>query len=194
MANRLIDSFGIPISLKVGLIRNVSITFSVLSFWTSPLELVIDDVYLVLGPSTFFRSNEDSYIEETGPDLLNASYDSTNAFNVFDHEMKIKANSGGAMAGEDQARPSAAHPDVKAFEHLKCLAQSELLKERLIEEEKQVQNVRLIFRNIRLTISRVHIRYEDDYYQADLGKKFAFGVTLSSLMVQSATEDWSVQG
>jgi hypothetical protein len=29
-----------------------------------------------------------------------------------------------------------AHPDVKAFEHLKCLAQSELLKERLIEEEK----------------------------------------------------------
>tara|TARA_B110000285_G_C15078376_1_gene592041 strand:- start:833 stop:1006 length:174 start_codon:yes stop_codon:yes gene_type:complete len=56
-----------------------------------------------------------------------------------------------------------------------------------------VQNVRLIFRNIRLTISRVHIRYEDDYYQADLGKKFAFGVTLSSLLVQSAAEDWSVQ-
>ena len=55
-----------------------------------------------------------------------------------------------------------------------------------------MQNVRLIFRNIRLTISRVHIRYEDDYYQADLGKKFAFGVTLSSLLVQSAAEDWSV--
>ena len=100
MANKLIDSFGIPISLKVGLIRNVNITFSVLSFWTSPLELVIDDVYLVLGPSTYFRSNEDSYIEETGPDLLNASYDSTNAFNIFDHEMKIKANSGGIGSDE----------------------------------------------------------------------------------------------
>jgi len=118
MANRLIDSFGIPLSLKVGLIRNVNITFSVLSFWTSPLELVIDDIYLVLGPSTFFRSNNDSYIVETGPDLLNATYDSTNAFNVFDHEMKIKANSG----GEEQARQSANQADVKAYEHLKMLA------------------------------------------------------------------------
>jgi hypothetical protein len=68
----------------------------VLSFWTSPLELVIDDVFLVLGPSTFFRSNVESYIEETNDDLLNLSYDSTNAFNVFDHEMKIKANNDAA--------------------------------------------------------------------------------------------------
>jgi|DEB0MinimDraft_12_1074336.scaffolds.fasta_scaffold09972_2 hypothetical protein len=65
MANRLIDSFGIPLSLKVGLIKNVNISFSIISFWTSPLELTIEDVYLVMGPSTFFRSNEDSYIEES---------------------------------------------------------------------------------------------------------------------------------
>ena len=72
--------------------------------------MVIDDVNLILGPSTFFRSNSDSYIEEAGPDLLNASYDSTNAFNVFDHEMKIKANSG----SDDQA--SAAQANSKAYE------------------------------------------------------------------------------
>jgi len=94
MANRLIDSFGIPISLKVGLIKNVNISFSIISFWTSPLDLQIEDFYLILGPSTFFRSNDDSYIEESQADLLNASYDSTNAFNVFDHEMKIKHASG----------------------------------------------------------------------------------------------------
>lgn len=92
MANRLIDSFGIPITLKAGLIKKMNVTFSVLSFWTSPLELVIDDVFMILGPSTYFRSNVESYIEETNDDLLNLSYDSTNAFNVFDHEMKIKAN------------------------------------------------------------------------------------------------------
>ena len=90
MANRVIDSFGIPISLKVGFIKNVNITFSLLNFWHNPLELAIEDVYLVMGPSTYFRSNSDSYIEENPEDIMNASYDSTNAFNVFDHEMKIK--------------------------------------------------------------------------------------------------------
>ena len=104
MANRLIDSFGIPLSLKVGLIKNVHINFSLLSFWTSPLELVIDDVYLVIGPSTYFRSNNESYIEEAPDDLLNASYDSTNAFNVFEHEMKIKATGVGEMLSDNQNR------------------------------------------------------------------------------------------
>jgi len=68
--------------------------------------------------------------------------------------------------------------DFKSVENLKYLCQSEYLKERLVEEETQVQNVRLIFKNIKLTIKNLHIRYEDDYYQADLGKKFAYGITL----------------
>lgn len=92
MANRLIDSFGIPISIKAGLIQNVGVTFSVLNFWSSPLELELNDVHLVLGPSSYFRSSDESYIEEPQEDMLNHSYDSTNAFNVFEHEMKIKAN------------------------------------------------------------------------------------------------------
>ena len=96
MANKLIDSFGIPLQLKAGFIGKVKVSFSLLSFWSNPLEINIDDMHLVLGPSTFFRSNDESYIEETPEDILNMSYDSTNAFNVFEHEMKIKANTVGA--------------------------------------------------------------------------------------------------
>ena len=143
MANKLIDSFGIPLSLKVGLISEVKINFSVLSFWTSPLELVVNDMYLVLGPSTYFRSNDESYIEESQADLLNASYDSTNAFNIFEHEMKIKQTASEAFDAD---------PEKKEFENLKFLANSEYMKERLNEEEKQVQNVRMVFRNLRLNI------------------------------------------
>lgn len=66
------------------------------------------------------------------------------------------------------------------------------MRERLIEEETQVQNVRLIFRNIKLNIQRLHIRYEDDYYQADLGKKFVFGLTLKNLFVDSVKENWGI--
>jgi len=179
MANRLIDSFGIPLSLKVGLIKNVNINFSVLSFWSSPLELTIDDVYLVMGPSTYFRSHNESYIEEAPEDLLNASYDSTNAFNVFEHEMKIKANTAGESAAD--GGQAGLDEENKMLENLKYLAQADFLRDRLVEDEKQVQNVRLIFKNLKLTISWLHIRYEDDYYQADLGKKFAFGLTVQSL-------------
>lgn len=169
MANRLIDSFGIPISLKVGLIKNVNISFSILNFWSNPLTMNIDEVYLILGPSTFFRSSQDSYIEENTNDLLNSSYDSTNAFNVFDHEMKIKT---------EQESQAPLIPDFKSVENLKYLAQSQFLQDRLVEEESQVMNVRIIFKNIVLNINKMHVRYEDDYYQSDLGKKFACGITL----------------
>jgi len=154
MANKLIDSFGIPLQLKAGLIGKVRVSFSVLSFWSSPLEITVDDVYLVLGPSTFFRSNDESYIEETPEDIQNMSYDSTNAFNVFEHEMKIKANAG---PGSIDALDQTADADLKSVENAKYITQVQQLRERLIEEEKQVQNVRLIFKNIRLRVSRVHI-------------------------------------
>jgi hypothetical protein len=91
-ANKLINSFGIPISLKVGLISKVNISFSVINFWASPLDLEIDEAYIILGPSLFLRSNNDSFIDEAEDDLLNTSYDPTNSFNIFEHEMKIKGN------------------------------------------------------------------------------------------------------
>jgi hypothetical protein len=50
--------------------------------------------------------------------------------------------------------------------------------------------VRLIFKNIKLTIRRLHIRYEDDYYSAALGKKYAFGLTIDQLNVFSGSDEW----
>jgi len=61
-----------------------------------------------------------------------------------------------------------------------------------VEEEKQVMNVRIVFRNIVLTVSRMHIRYEDDYYQADIGRKFAFGITLERVFIRSGSHDWTI--
>ena len=50
--------------------------------------------------------------------------------------------------------------------------------------------MRLIFRNLRLKVRKLHIRYEDDYFQAALGKKFAFGVTVRDLSVHTGQDDW----
>ena len=63
------------------------------------------------------------------------SYDSTNAFNVFEHEMKIKANT--AIGSLEQLDINA-NTDVKSVENARYIAQVEQLRERLLEEEKQV--------------------------------------------------------
>jgi hypothetical protein len=65
MVNKLIDSFGIPIQMKTGVIEKLSVSFSYVSFWSSPIELEVEDVYLIVGPSTYFRSANESYIEES---------------------------------------------------------------------------------------------------------------------------------
>jgi len=52
--------------------------------WNNPLELAIDDLYLILGPNMSFLSHNESYI---GDEELDESYDSTNVFNIFDHEL-----------------------------------------------------------------------------------------------------------
>jgi hypothetical protein len=45
-----------------------------------------------------------------------------------------------------------------------------------------------------LKVRKLHIRYEDDYYQAALGKKFAFGVTVRELAVHTGQDDWKFKG
>ena len=89
----------LPVSLKAGMIGNLQIKvrcflfmliyfqFSILSVWTNPLELTIDDLYLILGPNLSFVSHDESYIADED---LDESYDSTNVFNIFEHELQIK--------------------------------------------------------------------------------------------------------
>ena len=83
---------------------------------------------------------------------------------------------------------------MRAMENLKYLSSQEFIKTRLIEDEGQVRNVRLIFKNLQVRIRKLHIRYEDDHYQMAPGKNFAFGITLESLQVYSSMEDWDFGG
>lgn len=80
-ANKFIKSLYIPFALKAGTIGKLDIKISLLSMWSGPLELVIEDLFLVLGPNLSLVSNDDSYEE----DDLNESYDDANMYNIFDH-------------------------------------------------------------------------------------------------------------
>lgn len=52
--------------------------------WNNPIELLIDDLYLILGPNLSFVSHDESYIND---EELDESYDSTNMFNIFEHDL-----------------------------------------------------------------------------------------------------------
>ena len=87
--NKLIDGLMLPIAIKAGMIGSMQINFSLISLWTSPIEVVIDDLNIILGPNLSFvshdevryhQSNCQSYIEDEDMD---DSYDSTNVYNIF---------------------------------------------------------------------------------------------------------------
>ena len=56
---------------------------------------MVDDLFLIMGPNLGFTSHNESYIYEeatsqndhSNNNQLNDSYDSTNVYNIFDHEL-----------------------------------------------------------------------------------------------------------
>ena len=106
--NDLFSLNKIPLTLKAGLIGKLSISFSMLQFYSKPITISFENLNLVLGPSTEHMSRETSFFyknqtrraiynrnnnnesESEGEEEADSSYDSTNAFNVFQHEIKAK--------------------------------------------------------------------------------------------------------
>ena len=52
--------------------------------WNGPMEVIIDDLFIILGPNLNIMSHDESYIEEGG-DALEDSYDEANMYNIFEH-------------------------------------------------------------------------------------------------------------
>ena len=49
--------------------------------WSGPIEINIDDLFIILGPNHSVVSHDESYIEQN----LDESYDDSNMFNIFEH-------------------------------------------------------------------------------------------------------------
>lgn len=49
-----------------------------------PMEINIEDLFIILGPNLGVVSHNESFIEEGEKDL-NESYDKNNMFNIFEH-------------------------------------------------------------------------------------------------------------
>lgn len=68
------------------------------NIWSNPLEVEVNDLHLIMGPNLGFLSHDESFIQEEvtsqhdhgNNNQLDDSYDSTNVYNIFDHELQIK--------------------------------------------------------------------------------------------------------
>lgn len=57
--------------------------------WNGPMEVNIEDLFIILGPNLSVVSQNESYIEED-QNNLEESYDEGNMFNIFEHQLKLK--------------------------------------------------------------------------------------------------------
>ena len=48
-----------------------------------------------------------------------------------------------------------------------------------------------LFGGLKLEIKKLHLRYEDDYFQCN--KPFAFGFMLDSIMLDNSDTDWNFE-
>ena len=74
--NQILDDLGLPVNIKVGMLRNVDISFHKMRllhemttsfFWkkkqsdTNAIQITVDEVLFILGPSSANLSREDEY-------------------------------------------------------------------------------------------------------------------------------------
>ena len=72
-ANKFLSSMMLPFSLKAGTIGKLELKVclkffnilkvSILQMWSGPMELIIDDLFIILGPNLNVVSHDESYIE-----------------------------------------------------------------------------------------------------------------------------------
>ena len=68
-----------------------------MQMWTGPIEITIDELFVIMGPNTDkFISHNDSYLEmdESKPQSYLEPYDSSNMYNIFTNQLKLKNKEG----------------------------------------------------------------------------------------------------
>ena len=72
------------------------------------MEVVIDDLFIILGPNLNIMSHDESYIDEDG-DTLEDSYDEANMYNIFEHQLKLRKKNAGKISNLISVEPSFYH-------------------------------------------------------------------------------------
>ena len=166
-----------------------------IQFQSKPINIQFEDLNLIFGPSIAHMSREGSFLgqqrnakaapprgdsdsaiaDDYGPESDDSvsSYDSTNAFNVFQHELRFK---------QKNERTAAAREALQAF--MRGQQRPSMAQAQREDEERERETMRSIARQVNLKVNNLHIRYEDDYFSG--GQPYSMGCVIESMQFMQA--------
>ena len=142
----------LPFTLKAGTVGTLELKMNLMSMFSSDvnsMHIVLDNVFFIVGPSIRVVSKDDSYLHESEKELLEP-YDENNGFNIFTNNLKLRKKLGRV----DLDNLPRKYPQPKTLAEMKD-AQS------LTKEQKD------LVKGLTLSIKKLHLRFEDDYYSGD---------------------------
>lgn len=160
--NDLLLSLGLPFYLKAGLIGNLQLKYHYMSWASNPMDVLIDELFLVLGP-VMLKTQEaslarmDTYAsDEEDPDPFAGPFSHLN--------LSRSSQSSDETASTAQPKPE--------------------------EEQGMLQKYfTKVLKNLTLVVRKLHIRFEDETYP--YCHPFSFGFTLEALNIRSINSEWS---
>jgi len=90
-ASMLLQGLGIPFQLKAGTIGNLQIKLNYFQMFkksSAPMEIVINDLFVIVGSNMMQRSNDDSFFSHT-EDLI-APYNEQNMFHIMNNTLTVR--------------------------------------------------------------------------------------------------------
>lgn len=182
--NELLLSQGLPVTLKAGFIGRLHVQYHYLSMLSNPIEVTIDDLFLVLGPILMpatepaqdrldtFASDEELSGENS---LLQAG--NTIETGLSDEELVPEDLS----VADLQGIHARMRGKQSAVEGKWALRQETLAP--TSHASSLAAYLQRVLKTLTLVVNNFHIRYEDDIYPYQ--QPFSCGVCLNSLVLKS---------
>jgi len=155
----------------------------------TPITLECDEVLLILGPSLKYMTNHDYINDEDTEDdeeesreyIDQDSYDSLHYLRVV--ESRLKHRLAKQQRQERIERQNAAKETLKLRK-----AKSE---EKEPDPDAIVKGFNMFLKLLNISIKKIHIRYEDDYFVTN--EPYAFGLVIGSMKMYSYDKDIKFQ-
>ena len=199
--NELFLSLGLPVHLKAGFIGRLQVKYHYLSMLSNPIEVTIDDLFLILGPvllppvepahdrmETFASDEELSDYELFGVlgqrKRTKESSSSESEEDLQPEDMASNRSMHGHMQKPASPEPARARTPSRTNPGRAAGPQSRD-KPRLPPEKPSSVGayIQKVLKTLTLTVNNLHIRYEDDIYP--YLSPFACGVCFESLTIKT---------
>ena len=157
--NEMIDQSMLPFRIKAGIIGYLELKIANLSMsmWSIPMTLNIDTLLLIVGPTTSHMSHDDSFMADENED-----YDDGNAYDFRNNNVKMTPN--------DITQNDFQNAQKKKIEEVSQIADS-------------IREIMKKLKNLKVHIKKVHVRYEDDYFEVE--NPYSFGIIADEVIFDS---------